>query len=120
MEPQGESAYAWLRQQGAVGLGGEKTSLCPVALEDSEIPFRDADVLMGLAAHGFVVEKPRAPAPVSEPLFVVKMRGGEAVGGVVATAGAPAGTVVGAAVFAAAATAAGSMTTAAAAAGAWA
>ena len=66
-------AYSWLRQIGAVRRSGEKTAQCPILLEDTEIPFRDADVLMGLAAHGFVVEKTRVDMPARrEPLFTLR------------------------------------------------
>ena len=64
-------AYSWLRQIGAVRRSGEKTAQCPILLEDTEIPFRDADVLMGLAAHGFVIEKARTSAR-TEPLFTLR------------------------------------------------
>ena len=57
-----DAVYAWLRQCGAVNLAGEKTGRCPLVLEDREIPFSDAEILVGLAAHGFVLEKTQLPA----------------------------------------------------------
>jgi alpha-tubulin suppressor-like RCC1 family protein len=70
-----DAVYAWLRKSGAVSLAGEKTGRCPLVLEDEEIPFRDAEILVGLAEHGFVLEKSRVP--LRQHALAITQRGEE-------------------------------------------